>query len=178
MRKTLDTFSTSASSVGTGWTNYTAINLLQGRYFTSPDNTAQVAAALAREDPRVTVIRHTTNKGHINTYNEGIEWASADYMLLPHGTDNYLLPGALVRATNLMDAHPEVGFNFGNVIELSDNGNETLTKSVIKPTNDLDKRILEGRELIELTGAGGNQVTTCSAVVRTELQKHLGGRPS
>jgi hypothetical protein len=140
----------------------------------SPDDTAQVAAALAREDPRVTVIRHTTNKGRINTYNEGIEWASADYMLLL-SADDYLLPGALARAANLMDAYPEVGFTFGNVIELSDNGNETPTKSVIEATNDSDKRILEGRELIELTGAEGNQVATCSAVVRTELQKHLGG---
>ena len=140
----------------------------------SPDNTAEVAAALAWENPRVTVIRHSTNKGHINTYNEGIEWASADYMLLL-SADDYLLPGALARATNLMDAHPAVGFTFGNVIELSDNGNETPTKSVIVATNDSDKRILDGRELIELTSAEGNQVTTCSAVVRTELQKHLGG---
>jgi glycosyltransferase involved in cell wall biosynthesis len=140
----------------------------------SPDNTAEVAAALAREDARVTVLRHSTNKGHINTYNEGIEWASADYMLLL-SADDYLLPGALSRAAGLMDAHPEVGFTFGNVIELNDNGNETPTKSVIKATNDSEKRILEGRELIELTGAEGNQVTTCSAVVRTELQKHLGG---
>jgi glycosyltransferase involved in cell wall biosynthesis len=140
----------------------------------SPDNTAEVAAALAKENPKVSVIRHSTNKGHINTYNEGIEWASADYMLLL-SADDYLLPGALARATNLLDAHPEVGFTFGNVIELNDNGNETPTNSVIKPTNDSDKRILEGRELIELTGAEGNQVTTCSAVVRTELQKHLGG---
>ena len=60
----------------------------------SSDNTAEVAAALAREDPRVTVIRHSTNKGHIDTYNEGIEWASADYMLLL-SADDYLLPGAL-----------------------------------------------------------------------------------
>src|SRR6516164_9433107 len=63
----------------------------------SPDNTAEVASALAREDSRVTVIRHSTNKGHINTYNEGIEWASADYMLLLPA-DDYLLPGALRRA--------------------------------------------------------------------------------
>jgi glycosyltransferase involved in cell wall biosynthesis len=140
----------------------------------SSDNTAEVAEDLAREDSRVAVIRHGTNKGHIRTYNEGIEWASADYMLLL-SADDYLLPGALARATNLMDAHPEVGFTFGNVIELSDNGNETPTKSIIEPTNDSDKRILEGHELIELTGAEGNQVTTCSAVVRTELQKHLGG---
>jgi glycosyltransferase involved in cell wall biosynthesis len=140
----------------------------------SPDNTAEVAAALACKDQRINVIRHSTNKGHINTYNEGIEWASADYMLLL-SADDYLLPGALARAANLMDAHPEVGFTFGNVIELSDHGNKTQTKSVIKATKGPDRRILEGRELIELTGAEGNQVTTCSAVVRTELQKRIGG---
>jgi glycosyltransferase involved in cell wall biosynthesis len=139
----------------------------------SSDNTAEVAAGLAREDSRVAVIRHNTNKGHINTYNEGMDWASADYMLLL-SADDYLLPGALARATNLMDAHPEVGFSFGNVIELSGNGNETPTKSIIEPTNDSAKRILEGYEFIELSGAD-NLVATCSAVVRTELQKRLGG---
>jgi glycosyltransferase involved in cell wall biosynthesis len=134
----------------------------------SPDNSAEVAVALARENSRVTVIRHSTNKGHINTYNEGIEWASADYMLLL-SADDYLLPGALNRAADLMHVHPEVGFTFGNVIELSDSGNETPSKSIIKAT-----RILKGHEFIELSGAD-NLVATCSAVVRTELQKRLGG---
>src|SRR5260370_19325411 len=140
----------------------------------SPDNTAEVAAALVSEAPRVSFIRHVENKGHIATYNEGIDWASAEYMLLL-SADDYLLPGALARATSLMDAHPEVGFTFGNVLELSDNGNKTPTKSVIKATTSPDRRLLEGRVLIELTGSEGNQVTTCSAVVRTELQKSLGG---
>jgi len=63
----------------------------------SPDNTAEVATALVNEDPRVSFIRHAENKGHIATYNEGIEWASADYMLLL-SADDYLLPGALSRA--------------------------------------------------------------------------------
>jgi hypothetical protein len=139
----------------------------------SPDNTADVAAALASEDPRVSFIRHIENKGHIATYNEGIEWASADYMLLL-SADDYLLPGALKRAADLMDAHPEIGFTFGNVIELADNGSETPFESIIKPTNDPDKRILEGREFIELSGAD-DLVTTCSAVVRTQFQKRLGG---
>jgi hypothetical protein len=139
----------------------------------SPDNTAEVAAALAREDPRVTIICHSTNKGHINTYNEGIEWASADYMLLL-SADDYSLPGALSRAVYLMDVHPEVGFTFGNAIELSDSGKEKPIKSIIEATNGADKRILEGREFIELSGAE-NLVPTCSAVVRTELQKRLGG---
>jgi hypothetical protein len=85
-----------------------------------------------------------------------------------------LLPGALSRAADLMDAYPEVGFTFGNVIELSDSGNETPLKSIIDDSNDSGKRILEGREFIELSGAD-NLVATCSAVVRTELQKRLSG---
>jgi glycosyltransferase involved in cell wall biosynthesis len=139
----------------------------------SPDNTAEVAAALASEDARVSFIRHIENKGHIATYNEGIEWASADYMLLL-SADDYLLPGALSRAADLMDAHLEVGVTFGNVIMLSDSGNETPTKSIIEATDGSDKRILKGREFIELSGAGV-LVATCTAVVRTELQKRLGG---
>jgi hypothetical protein len=133
----------------------------------SPDNTAEVTQALARQNPRVTFIRHRKNIGHINTYNEGIEWASADYMLLL-SADDYLLPGALERATTLMDAYPKVGFTFGNVMGVGDN--EPL---IVDVTNDSSERILEGREFIELSGE--NLVATCSAVVRTELQKRLGG---
>jgi hypothetical protein len=133
----------------------------------SPDNTAEVAAALVSEDPRVSFIRHIENKGHIATYNEGIEWASADYMLLL-SADDYLLPGALSQATRLMDAHPEVGFTFGNVIELGDSGNETPKRK------SLNKSIVEGQEFIKLSGVG-NLVATCTAVVRTELQKRIGG---
>ncbi len=139
----------------------------------SPDNTAEVATELAREDPRVTFIRHTENKGHISTYNEGIEWASADYMLLL-SADDYLLPGALSRAAKLMDAHPEVGFTFGNVVELSDSGTKTLVKSVVEATDRSDRRILGGLEFIELSGAN-DLVATCTAVVRTEVQKRVGG---
>jgi hypothetical protein len=140
----------------------------------SPDNTTEVAAALASEDPRVSFIRHIENRGHIDTYNEGLlGWASAEYSLLL-SADDHLLPDALSRAADLMDAYPKVGFTFGNAIELSDSGNEIPMKSIIEPTNDSNKRILEGREFIELSGAE-NLVATCSAVVRTDLQKRLGG---
>jgi len=134
----------------------------------SDDNTAEVAAALSRDDRRVTVVRHNKNRGHISTYNEGIEWASADYMLLL-SADDYLLPGALNRATDLMDAHPEAGFTFGNAIELRGSGNQRPIRSTTGRT-----RVIEGHEYIELSGAE-NLVATCTAVVRTELQKRLGG---
>ena len=136
----------------------------------SPDNTAEVAADLVKKDPRVNFLRHAVNKGHIATYNEGIEWVSADYMLLL-SADDYLLPGALNRSANLMDAHPEVGFTFGRAITLDDRGTKRQTQTV---TDKADQRILTGMEFIELSGSR-NIVPTPTAVVRTELQKRLGG---
>src|SRR5437899_3312632 len=73
----------------------------------SPDNTAEVAAELVRQDNRVEVRRHATNQGHIATYNEGLEWVKADYVLLI-SADDALTPGALRRAVRLMDTHPAV----------------------------------------------------------------------
>lgn len=73
-----------------------------------------------------------------------------------------------------MDAHPEVGFTFGNYIELGEDGTETPVRRFAERTNKLDQSILPGLEFIELSG-GSCLVATCSAVVRTELQKRLGG---
>lgn len=139
----------------------------------SPDNTTEVATALVREDPGVIFVGHATNKGHIDTYNEGIDWASADYMLLL-SADDYLLPGALSRAADLMDAHPEVAFTFGNFVELSDGGAKTPIRSAVDPADGSDRRILKGLEFIASSEAS-NRLATCTAVVRTKLQKRLGG---
>ncbi len=140
----------------------------------SPDNTAEVATELTQEDSRVTFWRHNANKGHITTYNEGIEWASSDYLLLL-SADDYLLPGALSRATGIMDMHREVGFVFGSVVELSDSGTTTQITTV---PNELlgkaDQRILAGLQFIKLSGSR-NFVATPTAVVRAELQKRVGG---
>ena len=38
--------------------------------------------------------RHPVNRGHIATYNEGLEWASGDYLLVL-SADDMLTPGAL-----------------------------------------------------------------------------------
>ena len=136
----------------------------------SPDNTAEVAAELASEDSRVHVIRHVANKGHIATYNEGIEWVSAAYLLLL-SADDYLLPGALERSVSLMESHPEVGFTFGNAIVLEEGGEGKTTSGFVGKNS---YRIFGGPEFIELS-ASHNIVTTPTAVVRTSLQRRLGG---
>jgi GT2 family glycosyltransferase len=135
----------------------------------SPDDTAQIGQELAASNHRVEFRRHAINKGHIATYNEGIEWTSADYMLIL-SADDYLLPGALGRAARLMDAHPEVGFVFGKAIEIDDQDTPDLTTV----TEENRWRVLTGLEFIERNGAG-NIVPTPTAVIRTELQKRVGG---
>jgi glycosyltransferase involved in cell wall biosynthesis len=78
----------------------------------SLDGSGKVAERLAAMHPRVDVIRHTTNKGHIQTYNDGLEAVTGDYVVLLSADD--LLPsGALTRAVALMEAHPNVGFVYG-----------------------------------------------------------------
>ena len=139
----------------------------------SPDNTAEVAFGLTKEDSRVSFFRHATNQGHIATYNEGIGWASADYMLIL-SADDYLLPGALIRAASVMDENRDVGFIFGRSMDLDENGE-------MKPSNipeivpgKVGWRILTGPEFIE-KNEFGNIVRTPTAVVRTALQKRIGG---
>lgn len=139
----------------------------------SPDNTSAVASVIAKDDSRVTFIRHTVNKGHISVYNEGIQWASAEYMLLL-SADDYLLPGALSRAVKLMDAHPEVGFCFGKGITVNAMDPTMQLGTVADCTDQTGWRIVAGLEFIGLSGAH-NIVSTPTAVVRTELQKRVGG---
>jgi glycosyltransferase involved in cell wall biosynthesis len=138
----------------------------------SPDNTAEVATALAREDPRVTFVRHEVNKGHIATYNEGIDWASADYFLLL-SADDYLLPGALERAAGVLDAHQDVGFVIGRATKLHSNGEMIEIREVV-PTDGSPEMILKGGRFIDLCFPH-NIVETPTVVIRTTLQKRVGG---
>src|SRR4051812_15244302 len=80
----------------------------------SPDDSAQVAFRLAAEDERVEARVHEVNKGHIATYNEGLlEWADGDYSVLI-SADDMLTPGALARATAVMEADAAIGFVYGH----------------------------------------------------------------
>ncbi|GGA59966.1 glycosyl transferase [Edaphobacter acidisoli] len=134
----------------------------------SPDNSGEVGEALSRENRRVSCIHHAVNKGHITTYNEGIEWVEADYYILL-SADDYLLPGALGRSARLMDAHPAMGLSFGQAITRMEGEAANLV-----PSSGDGWRVLSGSEFIRVSGAK-NIVPTPTAVVRTSLQKRLGG---
>lgn len=136
----------------------------------SPDDTPAVAAALVEQDGRVEYRRHATNQGHIATYNEGLAWAKADYLLLL-SADDMLIPGALLRAALLMDAHPEVALTHGRAIWTRDGHADGVVSAAQNGSH-----ILEGHEFLEICcSTGANPVMTPTAVVRTQMQKRIGG---
>ncbi|HZU22504.1 MAG TPA: glycosyltransferase [Terriglobales bacterium] len=139
----------------------------------SPDNTAAVAQELAARDQRVTLLRHAVNRGNINTYNEGIEWASAEYFLLL-SADDYLLPGALARAAAVFNEHPEVAFTHGNAAVAK--AGQPLPAIGPAPLR-APYRVTRGQAFIAEACAESahNRVWTPTAVVRTALQKEVGG---
>ena len=134
----------------------------------SEDETPRVCAELACEDPRVEVIRHPVNLGHIATYNEGIERARGDYLLLL-SADDFLLPGALARAAAVLDADPDVGLAPGVCISLDPDAQ----LPAVSPEEMTLTRFPRWAAIERL--AQGNFIGTATAVVRTSMQKALGG---
>jgi glycosyltransferase involved in cell wall biosynthesis len=78
----------------------------------STDDSATVAQRLAAADPRVDVLLHETNRGHIQTYNDGLAKVTGDYVVLL-SADDMLTKDSLTRAVALMDCHPNVGLVYG-----------------------------------------------------------------
>ena len=138
----------------------------------SNDGSAAEAREIAAEDDRVEFIVHRVNQGHIATFNEGIGWVRADYMLLL-SADDLVAPGALARAVGLMESHPDVAFVHGRAIRFSHEDElDPLPESV-----DADgAAICRGVDFIgDLCARPVNPVETATAVVRSSIQKRIGG---
>lgn len=139
----------------------------------SADDTEAVGSALAAEDRRVTYRRHPRNIGHILTYNEGLERVDGTYSLLL-SADDMLAPGALRRAVDVLDGHPDVALLYGERVEFRDTPPDAVS------TAPPSIRIWEGAEFVERCCTEvRNPISTPAAVVRTSVQKAVGGyRPS
>jgi glycosyltransferase involved in cell wall biosynthesis len=90
----------------------------------SPDGSVEVARALAAADPRVRVIEHRVNAGHIATYNDGLAAATGDYVALV-SADDLLARDSLTRAVALMERFPGVGLVYGYAQSFSGDPVET-----------------------------------------------------
>jgi glycosyltransferase involved in cell wall biosynthesis len=137
----------------------------------STDDSADVARQIAARDARVEVKVHPRNRGHIATYNEGLlEWADADYTVLL-SADDRLTPGALRRAADLLDAHPEVGFAYGHPVHFQHGTDLPPARTSVQGWS-----VWSGQWWIERRFRDAQSCITCPEVmVRTALQKRVGG---
>jgi glycosyltransferase involved in cell wall biosynthesis len=85
----------------------------------SPDGSGDIADALAAAHHNVRSIRHDSNKGHLATYNEGLELAEGEYVVLLDA-DDVIAPGAFLRAIALFQANPQVGLVYGHPRNFTD----------------------------------------------------------
>lgn len=136
----------------------------------SSDDSEAVGRELAAADSRVEYRRHAVNKGHVATYNEGLNWINCNYCLLL-SADDQVTQGALGRAVRLMEAHPEVGMTYGDVIRT-----EAPDFAAIAPPPNYQTEVVPGPAFIEETcRKSSNLVEAATAVVRASVQKAVGG---
>ena len=136
----------------------------------STDDSLATARALVAGEPRIELRAHEVNKGHIATYNEGIDWLSAPFMLLL-SADDIVAPGAFARALALMDVRPDMAFLYGQSLRFRD-GIPLPTKS---PAGSAPAPWRTGRADLEAECGGAvNPVDTGTAIVRTRCHKVVG----
>ena len=134
----------------------------------STDDSAEVAAALAAADPRVSVLVHETNAGHIQTYNDGLARAKGEYVALL-SADDLLTPDSLSRSVALMEQHPEVGLTYGPVATFVD---QPPPLAPVRAT----WTVWEGEEwLRRVCRRGRNTIVNPEALMRTSVLRRIGG---
>jgi glycosyltransferase involved in cell wall biosynthesis len=138
----------------------------------SSDDSLATAEKLAAADRRVIVTAHKRNKGHIQTYNEGIDWADSDYFLLL-SADDLLVPGAFARAVAIMDENPDIGLTYGESVVWQDG----LPFPSVDPVNSYT---WSRQDIVkQMCKSAMNFVPTPTAIARTSSQKAVGNyRPS
>ena len=137
----------------------------------SPDQTPEVARRIMRSDQRVEYRRHLHNTGLIATANEGLEWADdSDYVVLL-SADDVLVPGALRRATKVMEAIPGVGMVYGHAPYFESGRPLPRIAETWRGT-----KVWDGAEWIRRRcRAGHNCISSPEVVVRTSVQRQVGG---
>jgi glycosyltransferase involved in cell wall biosynthesis len=137
----------------------------------STDDSAEVAKQIAAEDTRVEVSVHSANVGCVATVNEGLlDWAEGDYTVLL-SADDQVTPGALDRATDLLDARPCVGFVYGRPLHFQQGGPLPPARTTVQGWS-----VWSGHWWLERRFRGSqNCITSPEVVIRTSVLKRAGG---
>jgi len=135
----------------------------------SSDDSLEQAQQLAAEESRVNVVAHKSNLGPHASFNEGIDWAEADYFMVLCA-DDLLAPGALRSAMSVMEGKGNTAFALGTDIEYRQGG----VVPVIG-TAQGKWRIVTGDQFIEeCCRKPAGYLALGAMLVRTQAQKKAG----
>jgi glycosyltransferase involved in cell wall biosynthesis len=138
----------------------------------STDDTLEIAGEFASRDSRVEVIAHSRNLGHHASFNEAIDWASADYFSILCA-DDLLAPGCLARAITVMAQWPNAHLTHGRSLQFRDG--EPVPSAGFGSIDGAWQIQSGGRFLEALCGVGGrHQMSGATVIVRTSVQKRVG----
>ncbi len=129
----------------------------------SLDNSADVMRTFT--DPRILQVFHKENKGNIATYNEAIEMARGEFVVVLSADDRYH-PDFLKRTVAMLDAHPEAGMVYTGWEIVDDRGRYVRRM----PSPHLTDGVYDELPLLVLNC----HIAQCSAVVRHRVYQEVG----
>lgn len=139
----------------------------------STDDTSQICADMAEAEPRLRVIRHAVNRGHIATFNHALESGSGEYVV-KLDADDCLTRGSLRRSASLLDTHPDVAFVYGrSYVFAGDRPDEGGLGVKIRPTR---WTVWSGEQWVEdRIRRGHNPIKQPEVMMRRESLRQVGG---
>ncbi len=134
----------------------------------STDGSVELGAAMAAADPRIELVRHPENLGAQASFNEAIDLARGDYMMILCA-DDFLTPGALGLAVAALETSPRATFAIGaDLVQIE--GQRPL-----QPEPPAGWRVVPGRDFIEeACRSTGTSLALGAVLARTSVQKRIG----
>lgn len=122
-------------------------------------------------DSRIRFHRNSRNLGLVGNWNRCIELADGEYVTIFH-QDDLMLPENLRAKAALLDATPNMGFVYSNIVQIDSHGQRIGGHPIQQPELSL---VMEGCALFELVAQTGNPVSCPSVMARSECYQRLGG---
>lgn len=138
----------------------------------STDGSLAVARSIAAADARVRVVAHASNRGPVETFNDGLAVASGEY-LVRLDADDLLTPGSLARAVAVAEALPGVGLVYGHPVHFHGEP-PTIAPGRVRARG---WTVWPGlRWLADRCADGTNVITSPEVVMRRSVVDRVGGQ--
>ena len=136
----------------------------------SQDGSRETVRSIISTDDRVQLVEHPTNRGPVDTFNDGLPHVRGDYVVRLDA-DDLLTPGSLARSVAVLEAVPSVGLVYGHPLHFSAlpllQARTTARRWVVWPGR---------RWLRDRCRTGVNVITAPEVVMRSAVVEKVGGQ--